>query len=80
MSNSRLNDAEVLETCYPVQVRSFSLRPHSGGKGKYSRGNGVISRIKFLGKMTANILSSHRLVPPFGLKGAAGRQVGCNWV
>ncbi len=80
MTNSRLTDTEVLETRYPVQVESFSLRPYSGGKGKYSGGNGVIRRIKFLEKMTANILSSHRLVPPFGLNGAAGGQVGRNWV
>ena len=80
MNNSCLTDPEVLETLYPVQVESFSLRPHSRGKGKYSGGNGVIRRIKFLEKMTANILSSHRLVPPFGLNGAAGGQVGCNWV
>ncbi|TAF07308.1 MAG: 5-oxoprolinase [Nostocales cyanobacterium] len=80
MTNSRLTDPEVLETRYPVQVESFSLRPDSGGKGKYSGGNGVIRRIKFLEPMTANILSGHRLVPPFGLNGAAAGQVGRNWV
>ncbi|MBD2295701.1 hydantoinase B/oxoprolinase family protein [Anabaena sphaerica FACHB-251] len=80
MTNSRLTDPEVLETRYPVQVESFSLRPHSGGKGKYSGGDGVIRRIKFLEKMTANILSNHRLVPPFSLNGAAAGQVGRNWV
>ncbi|MEA5550737.1 hydantoinase B/oxoprolinase family protein [Anabaena cylindrica UHCC 0172] len=80
MTNSRLTDPEVLETRYPVQVESFSLRPHSGGKGKHSGGNGVIRRIKFLEPMTANILSSHRLVPPFGLNGGETGQVGRNWV
>ncbi|AFZ57212.1 oxoprolinase family protein [Anabaena cylindrica FACHB-243] len=80
MTNSRLTDPEVLETRYPVQVESFSLRPHSGGKGKYSGGNGVIRRIKFLEPMTANILSSHRLLPPFGLNGGETGQLGRNWV
>jgi N-methylhydantoinase B len=80
MTNSRLTDPEVLETRYPVQVESFSLRPHSGGKGQHSGGNGVIRRIKFLEPMTANILSGHRRVPPFGLHGAEAGQVGRNWV
>ncbi|YAF94330.1 MAG: hydantoinase B/oxoprolinase family protein [Nodularia sp. CChRGM 3473] len=80
MTNSRLTDPEVLETRYPVLVESFSLRPESGGKGKYSGGNGVIRRIKFLEPMTANILSSHRVVPPFGLNGGKPGQVGRNWV
>ncbi|QLE57032.1 hydantoinase B/oxoprolinase family protein [Nostoc sp. TCL26-01] len=80
MTNSRLTDPEVLETRYPVQVESFCLRPDSGGKGKYSGGNGVIRRIKFLEPMTANILSSHRRIPPFGLNGGEAGQVGHNWI
>jgi N-methylhydantoinase B len=80
MTNSRLTDPEVLETRYPVLVESFSLRPDSGGKGKYVGGNGVIRRIKFLEPMTANILSNHRRVPPFGLNGGEAGQVGRNWV
>jgi N-methylhydantoinase B len=80
MTNSRLTDPEILETRYPVQVESFCLRPHSAGEGKYSGGNGVIRRIKFLEPMTANILSGHRLVPPFGLNGGGGGQVGRNWI
>jgi len=80
MTNSRLTDPEVLETRYPVQVESFCLRPDSGGKGKYAGGDGVIRRIKFLEPMTANILSGHRLVPPFGLNGGEAGQVGRNWI
>ncbi|WP_337886557.1 hydantoinase B/oxoprolinase family protein [Fischerella thermalis] len=80
MTNSRLTDPEVLETRYPVLVESFSLRPHSGGKGKHSGGNGVIRRIKFLEAMTANILSGHRVIPPFGLNGGEAGQVGRNWI
>lgn len=80
MTNSRLTDPEVLETRYPVLVEGFCLRPHSGGKGKYSGGNGVIRRIKFLEPMTANILSEHRRVPPFGLNGGEPGQVGRNWI
>ncbi|MCX5983564.1 MAG: hydantoinase B/oxoprolinase family protein [Nostocales cyanobacterium LacPavin_0920_SED1_MAG_38_18] len=80
MTNSRLTDPEVLETRYPVQLESFSLRSDSGGKGKYTGGNGVIRRLKFLEPMTANILSSHRLIPPFGLYGGESGKVGRNWI
>jgi len=80
MTNSRLTDPEVLETRYPVQVESFTLRPDSGGKGQYTGGDGVIRRIRFLESMTANILSSHRLIPPFGLNGGEAGLVGSNWI
>ncbi|MBG1269312.1 hydantoinase B/oxoprolinase family protein [Nostoc sp. WHI] len=80
MTNSRLTDPEVLETRYPVLVENFSLRLDSGGKGRYSGGNGVIRRIKFLEPMTANILSEHRLIPPFGLNGGEAGKVGRNWI
>ncbi|MDJ0621122.1 MAG: hydantoinase B/oxoprolinase family protein [Calothrix sp. MO_192.B10] len=80
MTNSLLTDPEVLETRYPVLLESFSLRPHSGGKGKYTGGDGVIRRIRFLEPMTASILSGHRLVSPFGLNGGEPGKVGCNWV
>ncbi len=80
MTNSRLTDPEVLESRYPVQVESFSLRPGSGGKGKHAGGDGVIRRIRFQEAMTANILSGHRLVPPFGLNGGESAQVGRNWI
>lgn len=80
MTNSRLTDPEVLESRYPVQVESFSLRPDSGGKGKQKGGNGVIRRIRFLEPMTANILSGHRFVPPFGLNGGEAGKVGRNWI
>jgi N-methylhydantoinase B len=78
MTNSRLTDPEVLETRYPVLLESFSIRLDSGGKGLYSGGNGVVRRLKFLEPMTANILSGHRSVPPFGLNGGEAGKVGRN--
>jgi N-methylhydantoinase B len=80
MTNSRLTDPEVLETRYPVLLESFSLRPNSGGKGQYSGGNGVVRRIRFLEPMTANILSGHRVIPPFGLNAGQAGIVGRNWI
>jgi 5-oxoprolinase (ATP-hydrolysing) len=78
MTNSRLTDPEVLEWRFPVLLESFAIRPDSGGKGHHSGGNGVIRRLRFLEPMTAGILSSRRLVPPFGLHGSESGVVGRN--
>ncbi len=80
MTNSRLTDPEVLEWRFPVLLESFSIRPHSGGKGKYSGGNGVIRKVRFLEPMTAGILSSRRIIPSFGLNGGEAGAVGKNYV
>lgn len=80
MTNSRLTDPEVLEFRYPVLVESFSIRPNSGGKGKYNGGNGISRKIRFLEPMTANILSNHRIIPTFGIAGGNAGKVGQNSV
>ncbi|MBE9067714.1 hydantoinase B/oxoprolinase family protein [Leptolyngbya cf. ectocarpi LEGE 11479] len=78
MTNSRLTDPEVLEWRFPVLVDKFSIRPNSGGAGKYPGGNGVIRRIRFREAMTAAIISGHRQVAPFGLQGGQPGQLGKN--
>ena len=80
MTNSLLTDPEVLESRYPVMLESFEIREGSGGKGRYSGGNGVVRKVKFNESMTAGILSNHRLVSPFGLKGGAAGKVGKTYV
>ncbi|NOQ13480.1 MAG: 5-oxoprolinase [Methyloprofundus sp.] len=78
MTNSRMTDPEVLEWRFPVRLEEFSIRADSGGRGKYQGGCGVIRRIRFLQPMSVNILSSHRLFPPFGLAGGEAGKVGIN--
>lgn len=80
MTNSRLTDPEVLEWRFPVLLEEFSIRPNSGGKGQYKGGNGITRKIRFLEKMTASILSGHRVIPPFGLAGGEAGLVGKNSV
>ncbi|NEQ50102.1 MAG: 5-oxoprolinase [Leptolyngbya sp. SIO3F4] len=80
MTNSRLTDPEVLEWRFPVLVDDFSIRPNSGGTGKYSGGNGVIRRIRFREAMTAAIISGHRQVRSFGLQGGEPGKLGRNIV
>ena len=69
MTNSRLTDPEVLEWRFPVLLEEFSIREGSGGKGRFTGGNGVTRRIRFLEDMTVAVLSGHRVTPPPGLDG-----------
>jgi 5-oxoprolinase (ATP-hydrolysing) len=80
MTNSRLTDPEILEWRFPVLLEEFSIRKNSGGQGKYKGGDGVMRRIKFLELMTAAILSSSRVIPPFGLNGGDSGAIGHNYV
>ena len=80
MTNSRLTDPEVLEWRFPVILESFAIRKGSGGDGAKCGGDGVVRRIRFLKAMHANILSGHRLVPPYGLEGGEAGATGSNLV
>ncbi|WP_436200282.1 hydantoinase B/oxoprolinase family protein [Astrobacterium formosum] len=80
MTNTRLTDPEVLEFRYPVVLEDFHIRPGSGGRGRWSAGDGVSRTIRFLEKMECTILSGHRRVPPFGLAGGSPGEVGENAV
>lgn len=78
MTNSRLTDPEVLEWRFPVLLEDFSIRRGSGGAGRHRGGDGATRRIRFREKMTASILSTHRIVPPFGLAGGEHAALGEN--
>nr|VFK06868.1 MAG: Hydantoinase B/oxoprolinase [Candidatus Kentron sp. LPFa]VFK23014.1 MAG: Hydantoinase B/oxoprolinase [Candidatus Kentron sp. LPFa] len=79
MTNSRLTDPER-EQRFPVLLEKFAIRKGSGGVGRFRGGDGVVRRIRFLGSLSAGILSNHRQVPPFGMAGGEPGQVGRNWV
>jgi len=80
MTNTRLTDPEILEFRYPVLLEDFHIRKGSGGRGRWSAGDGIIRTIRFLEKMECTILSGHRRVPPFGLAGGKDGEVGINRV
>jgi 5-oxoprolinase (ATP-hydrolysing) len=80
MTNSRLTDPEVLEWRYPVLLESFAIRPGSGGAGRRRGGDGTVRRVRFGEAMAVNILSSHRVVPPYGMAGGQPGAVGANRV
>ncbi|MBK8161399.1 MAG: hydantoinase B/oxoprolinase family protein [Rhodospirillaceae bacterium] len=80
MTNSRLTDPEVLEFRFPVLLEDFHIRRGSGGRGQFRGGDGVVRRVRFLEQMTAGMLSGHRVVAPYGLKGGGEGQLGRNSV
>ncbi len=70
MTNTRITDPEILETRYPVILREFSIRENSGGKGKYSGGDGLIREFEFLDDLNLSLLTERRVYEPYGM--AAG--------
>ncbi len=76
MTNSRLTDPEVLEFRFPVLLEDFHIRPDTGGKGKWSAGNGTKRTLRFLEEMDMAILASHRTVAPKGLAGGGDGMLG----
>jgi 5-oxoprolinase (ATP-hydrolysing) len=76
MTNSRLTDPEILELRFPVLLEDFHIRRGSGGKGRWSGGDGTVRTIRFLERMECAILSSHRSHPPRGLGGGGDGQTG----
>ncbi len=80
MTNSRLTDPEVLEFRFPVRLDAYTIRPGSGGAGRWHGGDGGERRIRFLAPMTASILSNGRLHGAFGMAGGKPGAVGGNHV
>jgi len=80
MTNTRLTDPEVLEQRYPVILERFVIDRDSGGRGRWTAGDGVTRSLRFLEAMECSILSDHRRVPPFGLKGGEPGRTGKNWI
>jgi 5-oxoprolinase (ATP-hydrolysing) len=80
MTNSRLTDPEVLEWRFPVRVEEFSIRRASGGDGAHRGGDGVVRRLRFDEAMEVNVLSSRRVVAPYGTAGGSPGAVGINTV
>ncbi|MDZ4790306.1 MAG: hydantoinase B/oxoprolinase family protein [Hyphomicrobiales bacterium] len=78
MTNSRLTDPEVLELRFPVLLERFFIRRGSGGRGRWSAGDGVERVIRFLQPMQCAILSGFRRTRPFGMNGGEAGEAGEN--
>jgi N-methylhydantoinase B len=69
MTNSLNTPAEALEYAYPLRVRRYSLRPGSGGEGKFRGGDGIVREIEVLADCEVTLLADRRSRGPWGLSG-----------
>lgn len=69
MTNSLNTPAEALEHAYPLRVRQYSLRPGSGGVGRFRGGDGIVREIEVLCDAEVTLLADRRLRGPYGLEG-----------
>ncbi|QLG72283.1 hypothetical protein HG535_0C06380 [Zygotorulaspora mrakii] len=78
MTNTRMTDTEIFERRYPVILREFSIRKNSGGRGKYTGGDGAIRDIEFRQPVEVSILSERRAIAPHGVQGGEDGTRGLN--
>ncbi len=78
MTNTLNTPVEALEYSYPFLVTNYSIRKGSGGKGKFSGGNGLIREIKLLSDSEITVLSERRRFAPYGLNGGEAGKTGLN--
>jgi N-methylhydantoinase B len=76
MTNSLNTPAEALEYAYPLRIREYRIRKHSGGKGKHKGGDGAIREIETLAPVSVALLSDRRKLAPFGLEGGGDGERG----
>lgn len=78
MTNTMNTPIEALEYVYPIRVTQYGVRRGSGGKGKWTGGDGMTREIEFLDQSQVTILSDRRREAPYGLEGGSPGQVGKN--
>lgn len=61
--------AEVMETKFPVRLEEFSIRPDSGGPGRYRGGCGVVRRYRTLEDCYSALWFERSRTPAWGLNG-----------
>ena len=76
MTNSLNTPAEALEYAYPLRVRRYSLRPASGGEGKFRGGDGLVREIEVLTDCAVTLLAERRSRGPWGLAGGGDGAAG----
>jgi len=71
--NGSLKDLpiELMETRYPLRINEYSIRPDSGGPGKWRGGNGVVREYEFLADCVVGLWFERSTTPAWGLFGGA---------
>lgn len=70
VSNMMNTPVEILEMSFPLRVEEYSVRPDSGGAGRWRGGLGVRRVWRVLGRDAhAAVCCERTVTPPFGLEG-----------
>jgi N-methylhydantoinase B len=80
MTNSLNTPAEALEYAYPLRVRRYALRPGSGGRGRFSGGDGIVREIEVLTDCEVTLLADRRARGPWGLAGGSDGAPGKTFI
>jgi len=78
MTNTRNTPIEVMETNYPVCIKKYAIRKHSGGEGLHKGGDGLVREFEFLKPANVTLLTERRLQSPWGLNKAKPGKQGQN--
>lgn len=78
MTNTLNTPVEVLESRFPIRVRQYALRRHSGGEGQYAGGDGLVREYEFLESAKATLLTERRSTQPSGSHGGQPAMAGRN--
>jgi N-methylhydantoinase B/oxoprolinase/acetone carboxylase alpha subunit len=78
MTNSLNTPVEALENLYPLRIRRYAVRRHSGGAGRHRGGDGIVREFEFLADTDIALLSDRRARGPYGLEGGEPGKAGQN--
>jgi N-methylhydantoinase B len=67
--DTRIIPVELQESMYPYRIVEFSLRPNSGGAGKFRGGLGFRKRYEILGRCDLQAMFDRVKYPPWGVHG-----------
>lgn len=80
MTNTLNTPVEALEYSYPFLVTEYSIRRDSGGRGRFSGGDGMVREMRMLSDAEMTVLSERRVHPPHGIDGGAPGGCGRNYI
>jgi len=78
MSNTLTTPTEALELAYPLRVERHSLRPGSGGAGRFRGGEGIVRELRVLEPCRFSVISERRAWSPRGTRGGEPGAPGLN--